>query len=408
MVFKRPSEGKHQLVISDVNGRNQQVWATGSWPYDFWAYSWSPNGQTIAYANSREDNEGRYWQIAEAPVQGGPAKVISARRYKALRGMDWLPNGSGLLIVAEDPTSGLFQLWQLSLDGAERRLTNDINDYWRVSVTSDGTALLTSQQERPGNIFVAPMEDLHSARQVTVGVGGYDTLAWMPDDRLVYTSFSNGLTDISTIESDGSGQKHLTVNVGINKFPNVSQDGRYIFFVSNRSGRFSAWRMEADGSDPREIGGETTGRVQCSPDVQQAYYTSDADGGWALWRVRIEGGEPERIRDLYYYRASVSPDGKLLAYTYRDEQSQKVRLAVSPMESNTPIRTFEAEIGYEVIRWVDNGEGLAYISGAHEIRVQPLAGGKPRELLSVPDTLFSFDIFARRQANRVHQRAHHY
>jgi hypothetical protein len=32
------------------------------------------------------------------------------------------------------------------------------------------------------------------------------------------------------------------------------------------------------------------------------------------------------------------------------------------------------------------------MSGDHEIRIQPIAGGKPRLLLAVPDDLFSFDI----------------
>jgi Tol biopolymer transport system component/DNA-binding winged helix-turn-helix (wHTH) protein len=393
MVFKRMSPNQNELIIAESDGRNQQVWATSSSIYDFWAYGWSPDRQTIAYANSREDETGRYWSVAEMPVQGGTEKVISKRQYQAIRGLSWLPRGRGLVVVAEDPTTGLFQLWHLSADdGTERRLTNDVNDYWRVSVTADGGALLTSQQERPTSISVASMAEPRHARQVTAGVAGYDTLAWAPDDRLVYSSLNNGLYDIWVMAADGSGQKRLTAKAGINKFPAVSPDGRHLLFVSNRAGRFSVWRMEADGSDPRQIGGETTGRVQCSPDGQQVFYTSDAAGIWALWRAPIEGGEPERLRDLYSYRASISPDGKLLAYTYFDERSGRVRLAVSPIDSDTPIRTFDADIGYEVIRWVDGGGGLAYISGNHEIRIQPIAGGKPRPLLTVTDLLFSFDI----------------
>ena len=393
MVFKRPSPNKNELVIADSDGHNQQVWTTSSSIYDFLAYSWSPDGQTIAYANSREDEAGRYWYIAEMPVKGGAERSITKRRYKSIRGLSWLPDGRSLVVVAEDPTTGLFQLWRLSSDdGAERRLTNDVNDYWRVSVTADGSALLTSQQERPGNVFVASMADAHRARQITAGVAGYDTLAWMPENRLVYTDLNNGIYDIWTMEGDGSGQKRLTANAGNNKFPAVSSDGRYILFVSNRAGRFSVWRMEAEGSEPTQIGGETTGRVQCSPDGRQAFYTSDAMGSWALWKVALDGGEPERVRDLFFYRASISPDGKLLAYTYLDEQFGRVRLAVSTIDSNTPIRTFDADIGYEVIRWVDGGNEVAYISGNHEIRIQPIAGEKPRVLVTVPDDLFSFDI----------------
>jgi serine/threonine protein kinase/dipeptidyl aminopeptidase/acylaminoacyl peptidase len=394
MVLKRVSPNQNELVIAESDGRNQQVWATSSSIYDFWAYSWSTNGQTIAYANSREDETGRYWYIAEMPVRGGAEKVISKQRwYRATRGMEWLPDGRSLVVVAEDPTTGLFQLWQISGDGGDqRRLTNDVNDYWRVSVTADGSALLTSLQERPGNIFVASTSDPQRARQITAGAAGYDTLAWTMDNRLVYSDLNNGIYDIWTMEADGNGKKRLTVNAGNNKFPAVSSDGRHVLFVSNRAGRFCVWRMDPDGSKPKQIGGETTGRVQCSPDSQQVFYTSDATGSWGLWKVPIEGGEPERLEDLYSYRASISPDGKLFSYTYLDEKLRRVRLAVSSFNNDAPVRIFDADVGYEVIRWVDGGNSIAYISGQHEIRSQPIAGGRPRVWLTVPDELFSFDV----------------
>ena len=150
--------------------------------------------------------------------------------------------------------------------------------------------------------------------------------------------------------------------------------------------------MERDGGDPKQIGGEATGRVQCAPDEQSAFYSSDARGSWALWKVPLEGGEPEQIRELYSYRASISPNGQLMAYTYLDEPTGRVRLAISSINSDTPIRTFDADIGYEVIRWVDDGKAVAYIAGPHEIRVQPITGGEPRILLSVADELYSCDV----------------
>jgi Tol biopolymer transport system component len=299
MVFKRSIPNKNELIIADGDGRNQQMWAT--------SHPFMTSGHTVGRLTDKarlcefvEDELGRYWHIAEMPVEGGPERVITNRRYKSIRGLSWLPDGRSWSSSPKSRRQDFFN-WQLSRDdGAERRLTNDVNDYWRVSVTDDGSALLTSKQERPGNVFVAK-SDLTALGKSPPGSEAM-IQAWTPDDRLVYSALNNGLHEIWTMEADGKGQKRLTANSGNNKFPAASADGRrhFSYLIARAVSASGEWRPMAASPDNRR----RTRSVQPSPDGQQVFYTSDATGTWVVESCAFEGDEPERVRDLYFYRAS--------------------------------------------------------------------------------------------------------
>ena len=62
----------------------------------------------------------------------------------------------------------------------------------------------------------------------------------------------SGNADIWEMGADGSGQVQLTAGAGRNYAPVASPDGRYVLFHSNRSGAWQIWRMNRDGSNPRQ------------------------------------------------------------------------------------------------------------------------------------------------------------
>ena len=55
------------------------------------------------------------------------------------------------------------------------------------------------------------------------------------------------------VNGDGSESKQLTADAFIDQQPSVSPDGRYVVFQSNRSGNRNIWRIDADGSDPKQL-----------------------------------------------------------------------------------------------------------------------------------------------------------
>ena len=48
----------------------------------------------------------------------------------------------------------------------------------------------------------------------------------MPDGKIVFTSRESGVTDIWSMDHDGTNQKQLTANVRYNYYPWATSDGR--------------------------------------------------------------------------------------------------------------------------------------------------------------------------------------
>src|SRR5262249_3028713 len=150
--------------------------------------AWSPDGKTIAYAALfyREGGTVSY-HLETIPAEGGPARRIGSYPWLNFRGMHWLPNGRGLIVLAGDQVGpgGSLQLWRVSYpDGEARRITNDLNSYQSLSLNADGSALVSLQVEARSHIWVASMDNPDSARQLTQGrQDGICYMAWTKNDK---------------------------------------------------------------------------------------------------------------------------------------------------------------------------------------------------------------------------------
>jgi len=72
---------------------------------------------------------------------------------------------------------------------------------------------------------------------------------WSPDSRqVVYTQYNVDNFDIYRINVDGSGLLQLTSNKAQDDGPEYTADGKWIYFCSNRSGKWDGWRLPAAGA----------------------------------------------------------------------------------------------------------------------------------------------------------------
>ena len=81
---------------------------------------------------------------------------------------------------------------------------------------------------------------------------------WSPDgEELAYCAFRDHgkgyEVDIYVVPAGGGEEKRLTENAGFNDGPEYSPDGQHIWFISTRSGLMQCWRMNRDGSEPRQM-----------------------------------------------------------------------------------------------------------------------------------------------------------
>jgi Tol biopolymer transport system component/DNA-binding winged helix-turn-helix (wHTH) protein len=409
-----PPFREYLLMLANVDGTEERRVALRKapdlfgWGGESGGPAWSPDGKVIA-CGSRSFSDGYYGNVVGVRVADGVETPITSQRwYSAVTGgsptvghVAWLPNGSGLVVVATEHSGSLAQLWQLSYPSDEaRKISNDLSGYDSISLTTDSAALATVRVDRLVNIWLAPSGNASRAKQLTSGAGREDGargLAWTPDGRIVYRSIAGGTPNIWILAADGGGNKQLSVNAPNNSDPAVSPDGRYVVWVSDRASFFNIWRMDIDGSNYKQI---TNGRgewfPQYSPDGNWLVYRAWSPGlSNSLWKTPLEGGEPVRLTDEIGWLPSLSPDGKLIACNYQNESSTKWQIAIIPFEGGQP-RFLDSldPMSARPIHWTPDGGALSYPItryGVSNLWSQPLDGGPPKQLTDFrEDLIFDF------------------
>jgi Tol biopolymer transport system component/DNA-binding winged helix-turn-helix (wHTH) protein len=342
---------------------------------------WSPDGRRLLYALKRREYAGDRWHVAEIPVSGGPPAVIVPPRSTRIIAAVWLPERRGLLLNAVDPESALPQIWRVSYpDGAERRLTDDLHNYKDLTITADGSRVVTQSLGHLVQLWIAPGAHPGQPKQIATGTarGAFDALAWTPDVRLLYKWGERGFYDIWRMAADGSAQRQLTARAGEISDTSIAPDGRFVFFISTRGGSSQIWRMKPDGDDLRQLTHLKSlplGPV-ASPDGRWVYFSTDERGFPTLWRMTLDGQSIAEVSDQPIELFNLSPDGRWLAYSYRDSHRGGLRVAVVPIDATDPRHTFDIEPTF-ALRWTPDGQGVAFTHHNGNVWVQPVSGGSP-------------------------------
>jgi Tol biopolymer transport system component len=391
MAFVRNSGGQSALLLASIDGGNQRLLASRPAPDNFKVPAWSPDGKVIACSVGSRDRYDFHNSVVAVRVEDGGQSLASPREWGWTGHVEWLADGSGLLLTASEQPEGMDQIWHISYpEGAARRITSDSKRYRTISLTSDSRTLVAVQTELNSDIWVAPDADASRAHKLTFGTGAYLDVCYTPDGRIVYASQAGGGWDIWVMNADGSGQQQLTADAGVNAHPSVSPDGRHIVFASNRAGVFNIWRMDIDGGNPVRLtsgGGEKF--PQWSPDGRWVVYNSVSpdESLYSLWKVSFDGGEPSQLNEMDSERPAVSPDGRRVASFHRDAAAgNEYSVIVTPFDGGGPERTFVIPpdiVPLPFVRWSPDGQSLTYTAhrdGISNIWMQPLSGGPSKQL----------------------------
>lgn len=107
-----------------------------------------------------------------------------------------------------------------------------------------------------------------------------------------------GNNDIWKIRSDGSELTQVTVSTADDIQPEMSPDGRFIAFSSDRSGNSDIWVVDAEGGNARQV--TTDGNADLHPtwfaDQSRIAFQSDRSGNSDIWSEAADGsGSPVQL-----------------------------------------------------------------------------------------------------------------
>ena len=401
-----PGEGESALLTANADGTDVQVLARRKRPEAFSPIfftgpSWSPDGKLIATAVSNVAGPSR---VIAFNVESGTEHDLTADPWPFIGRVHWLPDMSGLLVIA-GPNAGLAQLWFLSYPDAQKRhITNDLNHHRAIGLTTDANKVVSIESTGLINVWVAPEGDAKRAVQMPVGnlgfySGGGNSVAWTPDNRIIYATTESNNIDLWSMDPDGGNRKQLTSNSGVNTSPVVSPDGRFIVFSSARSGKRQIWRINIDGSNPKPLSdGVTDVDPVISPDSRWVLYSSLGRTKPTIWRVSIEGGNPLELTQHVSTNPMISPDGKFVAYLYpesADSFAPSNRIAIMPFEGGEPIKTLSyLPAGNVATRaeWSVDGQSILYTTNNNNVTniwSQPVHGGAPKQVTDFKDSYMS-------------------
>jgi Tol biopolymer transport system component len=292
-------------------------------------------------------------------LASGVESQVSRKTFFNISNLKWLPDGGGLLLAAKESRDGRLRIWHVSAaTGEVQPLTNDATDYISLSLDKRGDKMVATHTSNNFHLYLAKMDDVSNPKSLTAASVG---VAFAPDGRIVYEG-NDG--DIWTINRDGGEQRQLTNNSFSDFCPRVSPDGRYIFFTSTRSGSSQVWRMNVDGTNQVQLTKREGGYPAfVAPDGKWVYFESGLHQ--TLWRVSTEGGDETEVSKATIGNPAFSPDGTLVAYFFRDESDNRLKIGVRLVENQTVSRIFALPDNTYYrgrIAWINDNKSFYYVT----------------------------------------------
>jgi Tol biopolymer transport system component/DNA-binding winged helix-turn-helix (wHTH) protein len=337
----------NKLMMVDVDGQNERELKASESPNVFWANAFSSDGKTIAAAYGHSRNASQKIGLVEVNVKTGEQRELTSKKFFQVAKLEWLPNQRGLIVSGSENINAVGRIWRLDYDnGKIEQITNDSVSYDNLSLNKNADKLAVTTLAADFHLCFGDVHNT-SPNSIRCITQARDGLAFTSDGRIVYASDTAGNEDIWITDLDGSNQRQLTNNQGLDSHPLVSADNRYIFFRSNRTGESQVWRMNIDGSNQTQVTRKKGGYPRfLTPDGKFLYHQSDFTND--LMKVSIDDGNETPVGENLGYCQAFSPDGNRLAYLYKDKRKHKINI----MDLGTR----------KILRTLDGPESTGFVS----------------------------------------------
>ncbi len=333
--------------------------------------SWSANGQQIIFSAFRDGQ----FQLREIGASGGPSRLITTNADSAVD----IANARSGAFLAFTSVEENWNIWRIPLGGDEtvrpEELLSSTGRNLGALYSPDGSQIaFVSDRSGSPEIWLAAADGSRLRRLTNFNGPWLGGISWSPDGQhLAFDSRPSGHSSIFTISASGGHPAPLEENHAEERNPAFSEDGKALYFNSNRDGRLRIWRHRLDGkSDPTVVATDISTFI-VKPKNGKLYFlgpdhhlwVSDLDGrsaaelpdgpapdpvnDWAVTPLGIYFAGLQQDRPtLFLYRFSdhstrviahpdkpqspsvsslaVSPDGRSLIYSQVDRITSEIRL----------------------------------------------------------------------------------
>jgi dipeptidyl aminopeptidase/acylaminoacyl peptidase len=289
--------------------------------------AWAPDGSAVAYLW----DDGAGWELWLAGAAGQGVRQLATAAV--LSAIDWTPDGTEIVFVRR--VDGGSAIAAVNLVGDVRQITTGPRDRAPQVSPNGETVSFLSGRTGAFDVWKAPLAG-GAATQLTERTNPLDeprwTPRWSPDGRWIsYVSSRSGERnndDLWIVSADGRENRQLTTGLIVDTDPIWSPDGRRLAVVANAEiehwygDDLDLWIVALDDVRPRRVttnGGVTRkldgGAVGWSPDGQFVYCLNHVNGDTNLAAVRIDDGLLTRIsnHDGVVSDFTLSPAGDAFA-----------------------------------------------------------------------------------------------
>jgi len=384
---------KYNIVVTDLQADQQTVLASVEAPEQihFSQPAWSPDGKRIVVVWHSSDQGTRH-ALVSFDATTGARELVTDPAPPNFGSIAWLPDGSGLVATtAPDPGQPSQIFFVPYPRGQARRITNDLNDYGDISLSSDGKAIAALTSSFESSLWVAPILEPGNLRQISPrsGKDRIGGLVALENGALLFTADKDGQRPIWRMNEDGSGRLQLTSQAGWSETLNLlpGDDGIVFTHVDEALGVGQVWRGDTDGGNLRPITKGPGGSLIAVDPGGRSLLFFRQDSINETWRVSLEGGEPEKFVDGRVYPGSYSPDGRYVFYTRSEEVGGRTRqrLFIIPSDGGDAVGSFlpPGDASGFSFTWDPDGESLTYyhaVDGVGNLYRERIDGGDPEQV----------------------------
>jgi serine/threonine protein kinase/Tol biopolymer transport system component len=293
--------------------------------------------------------------LRDGPGTRGAPVALTFTRLTELRGAESFPSPFGDFFVFASAADGDWDIYFQRFAGDPKNLTEDspVADT-QPAYSPDGSQIAFRSERDGGGIFVMGSTGESPRRLTDIGYHP----AWSPDGKtILYATQSfedprgrSASSEIWSVDLTG-GERRLLIKADAVQ-PSWSPSGRRIAYwgVASGTSRRVVWTVAADGGEPVPVTEDASFNWSpvWSPDGRFLYFVSDRSGSMNIWRVGIDEksgrirGAPEELTVPASWAGplALTGDGRRILYATREERSNLERIALDP-ESLRPIGSLE-------------------------------------------------------------------